>query len=52
MAAFWMIFGGGKKAFDDATVEVNVDGFTFFGETFFSMLRLTLVDDYDYTVSN
>ena len=51
VAAFWMIFGGGKKAFDDPTKEVKVNGFTFFGETFFSMLRLTLVDDYDFDVS-
>ncbi|XP_035826485.1 uncharacterized protein LOC101851051 isoform X3 [Aplysia californica] len=48
LAAFWMIFGGTKKARDNSGEEVSVDGYQFFGQLFFSMLRLTLVDEYDY----
>ncbi|GFO19270.1 transient receptor potential cation channel subfamily v member 1 [Plakobranchus ocellatus] len=48
LAAFWMMFGGTKRAESNSTEEVVVDGYHSPGELFFSMLRLTLVDEYDY----
>ena len=51
VAAFWMIFGGTKKDESDSSVEVEVDGYQNFGACFYSMFRLTLVDEYAYDVS-
>ena len=51
VAAFWMIFGGTKKAETNSEEDVVVDGYHKPGQLFFSMLRLTLVDEYDYEVS-
>ncbi|GFS22479.1 transient receptor potential cation channel subfamily V member 1-like isoform X2 [Elysia marginata] len=48
LAAFWMIFGGTKKAEANSEEEVVVDGYQYPGQLFFSMFRLTLVDEYDY----
>ncbi|RUS78045.1 hypothetical protein EGW08_014184 [Elysia chlorotica] len=48
LAAFWMIFGGTKKAETNSGEEVVVDGYHKPGQLFFSMFRLTLVDEYDY----
>ncbi|BFZ16281.1 hypothetical protein BsWGS_19321 [Bradybaena similaris] len=48
LAAFWMIFGGTKRMQDNQDKEVSVSGFEYPGQIFFSLFRLTLVDDYDY----
>ncbi|XP_076463277.1 uncharacterized protein LOC143295453 isoform X2 [Babylonia areolata] len=48
MAAFWMLYGGTKKSESDSSEEVVVDGYEFPAQLIFSLLRLTLVDDYDY----
>lgn len=78
VCAFWMIFGGSKKAYysntpDPVYVTVNdtvngtvngtvnvtvngevkidivhVDGYGDFGDVFYSLFRLTLVDEYDF----
>lgn len=79
VCAFWMIFGGSKKAYysntpDPVYVTVNdtvngtvngtvnvtvnevkidivhVDGYGDFGDVFYSLFRLTLVDEYDFEV--
>ncbi|XP_070196553.1 transient receptor potential cation channel subfamily V member 1-like [Littorina saxatilis] len=47
MAVFWMVYGGTKKSQVDGT-EVVVSGYQYPGQLIFSLLRLTLVDDYDY----
>ncbi|CAG5128188.1 unnamed protein product, partial [Candidula unifasciata] len=47
-AAFWMIFGGTKRVQNNQDEEVSVSGFEYPGQIFFSLFRLTLVDDYDY----
>ena len=46
-----MLFGGVKKAEKDSDEEVTVDGYRYFGQLFYSMFRLTMVDEYDYDVS-
>ncbi|XP_069128726.1 uncharacterized protein [Argopecten irradians] len=54
VCAYWMIFGGEKVTYetrykDNNTAEyVTVDGYTRFNDVFFSLFRITLVDDYDY----
>lgn len=80
VCAFWMIFGGSKKAYyytvndntnsvnasvnatvnatvnctvkasvaDTADGIVHVDGYGNFGDVFYSLFRLTLVDEYDF----
>ncbi|XP_033737812.1 transient receptor potential cation channel subfamily V member 2-like [Pecten maximus] len=54
VCAYWMIFGGERVTYDtryhdnNTTEYVNVEGFTRFGDVFFSLFRITLVDDYDY----
>lgn len=63
VCAFWMIFGGSKKAYyndnpDPVNCTVNctvndtvhVDGYGNFGDVFYSLFRLTLVDEYDFDV--
>lgn len=50
VCAFWMIFGGSKKGYDEPTI-LEVNGYGNFGDVFYSLFRLTLVDDYDFDVS-
>ena len=45
-----MIYGGTKPNINRPEEEVRVSGFEYPTELFFSMLRITLVDDYDYEV--
>eukprot|EP00105_Crassostrea_gigas_P041955 XP_019926103.1 PREDICTED: transient receptor potential cation channel subfamily V member 1 isoform X2 [Crassostrea gigas] len=47
VCAFWMIFGGSKKGYDKPTI-LEVNGYGNFGDVFYSLFRLTLVDDYDF----
>jgi hypothetical protein len=51
VAVFWMIYGGTKADQSDPTQEVIIDGYQYPGRLFFSLVRLTLVDEYDYDVS-
>ena len=51
VAVFWMTYGGTKKAQHNDSEEVMVEGYSYPAELVFSLFRLTLVDDYDYTVS-
>ena len=50
-----MIFGGDKKKYEDLDVvgaeNFTVSGYEDFGSVWFSLFRLTLVDDYPYDVS-
>lgn len=46
-----MIFGGSKKDYQTSE-EVNIAGYGSFDDVFYSLFRLTLVDDYDFDVSN
>ena len=56
--AFWMMFGGDRVPGDDegkpdaANYTITVDGMNNPNALLFTMFRLTLVDDYDYDVSN
>lgn len=55
--AFWMIFGGDRIAYEDRFIEnanatVTVNGFQTFNAMLFTLFRLTLVDEYQYDVSN
>lgn len=45
-----MTYGGTKKMQDEPNTEISVSGFEYPGQIFFSVFRLTLVDDYDYDV--
>lgn len=45
-----MIFGGTKLIYENSNT-ASVSGFGNFGEVFFTLFRLTLVDDYDFDVS-
>ncbi|KAL5020929.1 hypothetical protein ScPMuIL_000084 [Solemya velum] len=47
VCAFWMIFGGTKLIYENSNT-ASVSGFGNFGEVFFTLFRLTLVDDYDF----
>lgn len=47
VCAFWMIFGGSKKGYDEPKI-LEVNGYGNFGDVFYSLFRLTLVDDYDF----
>jgi len=58
VCAFWMCFGGNKFKYEERSKapslrseNVTVSGYEKFNEVFFSLFRLTLVDDYDYDVS-
>ena len=46
-----MIFGGSKKDYNTSE-EVSISGYGSFYDVFYSLFRLTLVDDYDFDVSN
>lgn len=46
-----MIFGGSKRDYNDYNTLLEVEGYTNFGDVFYSLFRLTLVDEYDWTVS-
>ncbi|OWF47267.1 uncharacterized protein LOC110454575 isoform X2 [Mizuhopecten yessoensis] len=54
VCAYWMIFGGEKVTYDTRNADNNtaeyliVEGLASFGDVFFSLFRITLVDDYDY----
>ncbi|ESO84661.1 hypothetical protein LOTGIDRAFT_168525 [Lottia gigantea] len=53
VCAFWIIFGGDKRAEDDinnpdAGERIVVSGYEYPGQVLFSIFRLTLVDDYDF----
>ncbi|XP_061181626.1 transient receptor potential cation channel subfamily V member 3-like [Saccostrea echinata] len=48
VCAFWMIFGGSKRDYYDYNNIVNVEGYGNFGDVFYSLFRLTLVDEYDF----
>ena len=56
--AFWMMFGGDRVPEDDegkpdaSNYTITVDGMNNPNALLFTMFRLTLVDDYDYDVSN
>lgn len=45
-----MTYGGTKQSRTNSSVEVVVSGFEYPAELLFSLLRLTLVDGYDYEV--
>ncbi|XP_078318077.1 uncharacterized protein LOC111118347 isoform X2 [Crassostrea virginica] len=47
VCAFWMIFGGSKKDYNTSE-EVSISGYGSFYDVFYSLFRLTLVDDYDF----
>ncbi|KAK6191478.1 hypothetical protein SNE40_003156 [Patella caerulea] len=52
--AFWMIFGGDRRAESDINdlskgETITVDGYEYPGQVLFSLFRLTLVDDYDFS---
>ncbi|XP_048759096.2 transient receptor potential cation channel subfamily V member 1-like isoform X2 [Ostrea edulis] len=49
VCAFWMIFGGSKRDYNDYNTLLEVEGYTNFGDVFYSLFRLTLVDEYDWT---
>ena len=46
-----MIFGGSKKEYKTSK-EISISGYGSFDDVFYSLFRLTLVDDYDFDVSN
>lgn len=49
VCVFWMIFGGSKKGYDKFII-LEVNGYGNFGDVFYSLFRLTLVDEYDFEV--
>ena len=55
VCAYWMIFGGNKYPADSVgdpnRTEITIDEFNNFGETLFTLYRMTLVDEYPLPVS-
>lgn len=47
LCAFWMLFGGTKKSESDSSEVVEVTGLKYFGQAFYTLFRMTLVDEYD-----